>query len=659
MREVEKLERAYQLAFFILGNREAAEQSAVAAVDRLQVALATQDRRYYYIPQGSSRQLGRSAGARSKISLNELHLLQRLIYDETDTEERAQESAGFDDRRLLIHYLKHLVRITIKRNSFYVSLGVTRFLHRYSITEAMAFYNVLMQDPSRVKDNYYWRSRKGQLLQEIKARFGELLTVTRGAYGEERFIPRPEQTRYADFVSQSLQILMPWETSCPLPTNQAAVAGEIPALRFDADDPDEEHRTEIARIHAALHTDCFQRLLAGLKIEPPPARLDLPEFFHPEMHNHNVQRTSDSFDPFGFMLESNPINKASMRARLEERQTRRRAAERHPQQIRVLVDRQQRALLDLNSNSQAAFTLSEGEEFIEIRDGENLDACLALYPIDYSMLQQAQSIENFVIELAGGQKLRFALTPEHDSFGEVIGAAVTVNSETTQSTTYDWLASWWQNLESAFNSLLWPKHAALALRYGLLAALLIVAGFGTFALWKTLQPEPAEQTAATRNEAGGSQSAKANNGGSLNPNSSPSAVTLPSPQQRTDKTSTLRDPDVTDGATVTVVNSPAQTRKVFLAFNRESEELQTELTNRLKSVQSWELTDKDEADTALDINLSADGQTISIELVNVKGRVIWPRAGKRQKYSGEAAQIAERIVADLQNAIRQSGRTSR
>lgn len=658
MLEVEKLERAYQLAFFVLGNREAAEQSAVAAVDRLQVALATQDRRYYYIPQGSSRQLGRSTGTRSKISHNELHLLQRLVYDETESEERAQESAGFDDRRLLIHYLKHLVRITIKRNSFYVSLGVTRFLHRYSITEAMAFYNVLMQDPSRVKDNYYWRSRKGQLLQEIKARFGDLLTVTRGAYGEERFIPRPEQTRYANFVSQSLQILMPWETPCPLPGDKAAVTGEIPTLRFDADDPDEEHRTEIARIHAALHTECFQRLLAGLNFELPPARLDLPEFFHPEMHN--VQRTTDSFELFGPMLEQDPINKASMRARLEERQAHRRAAERHSHQVKVLVDRQQRALMDLNTSSQAAFTLSEGEEFIEIRDGKNPDVCLALYQIDYQMLQQVQSTEHFVIELPGGQKFRFELTPERDSFGEVIGAGVTINSEAAQSTLYDSLASWWQNLVSAFSELILPKQSAPALspasRYAALTALLIIAGFSTFALWKALQPEQTEQTAVTLPKDSGE---KTNNNGAFTPNSSPAPVVLPTQQQRPEKPSTLRDHDVTDGEAVPVVDSPTQTRKVFLLLSRESEDLQTELTNRLKSAQLWQLTDKDEADSALNVNLSADGRTASVEMLNVKGRVIWPRSGKRQKYTGDAAQIAERIVSDLQNAVRPNNQNSR
>ena len=114
----------------------------------------------------------------------------------------------------------------------------------------------------------------------------------------------------------------------------------------------------------------------------------------------------------------------------------------------------------------------------------------------------------------------------------------------------------------------------------------------------------------------------------------------------------MRDHDVTDGITVALVESPAQTRKVFLFLNRESEQLQTEIANRLKAARFWQLTDKDEADTLLNISLTSDGRTASVELVNAKGRVIWPRPGKRQKYSGDSVLIAEKIVSDLQNAAR-------
>jgi hypothetical protein len=352
------------------------------------------------------------------------------------------------------------------------------------------------------------------------------------------------------------------------------------------------------------------------------------------------------------MVELDQINTSAMRARLTELQALRQTSQRNSRQIEILVDRQQRALLDLDSTSQSSFNLFDGEEFIEIRSVENPDVCLALYPIDYVTLQQTDSTQNFDIELANGQKLRFALTPERDEFSEVTGASVTVNYDSNPTSISDWLASFWQSLESSVSALLSPKQAAPVLRYGTLAALLTIGGLSAFAIWKTLQPESSNQVAVNLPEkpTTGNPPVLPNGDKASNPNSPSLPGALPSPQR---PPSTLRDPDVADNGAVPVVESPAQTRKVFLSSNRESEELQTEITNRLKSARLWELTDKDEADTALSISLSPDGRTASVELLNTKGKVIWPRSGKRRTYTGEAAQIAEKIVGDLKTAVRQ------
>lgn len=629
-----RLERAYQLAFFILGNPEASERVAIEAVDRLQVAVVTQDRRYYYIPQGSQRQLGRSSGARSKVNFSELHLLQRLVFDETDDEEKEQERAGLDDRRLLIHFLKHLVRITIKRNSFYVSLGITRLLHRYSINEAIALYGLLMQNPGRAKDNYYWRSRKSQLFQEMKSRFGELVTLTRGAYGEERFVPRLDQASYADFVALCFDKFMPWETQCPLPSGESPVAGSIPALAFDGDDPDEEHRTEVARMHASMHMQCLGRLIAGLDIEPPITRLDLPEFNHQEKHNQ--QFTENSLP----MIETDPMNSSAMRAKLEERQTRRQSVQQTPRRIKILVDRQPRATLDLESANQTEFKLLEGEEFIEIRASEAPDLCLALYPIDYEMLQQTLTSEKFTIELTGDQKLHFTLTPERDAEGMLTGAAVSASYNGRQSFGFNWIRSWW------------PNPTVPVWRFALLAALFIFCGLGSIALWRFWQPEASDSVAVNRKDAESSQT-PVMNGNTTGPGAN---ITTPNnstaPQRPSNPPSTLRDHDVTETEAAPVVESPKQTRRIFLSLNRDVNEFRSELTKRLKEARLWELSDKDEADTALDINLSSDGRAASIRLINAKGRVIWPRSAKGQKYSGDISQISESIVADLKNAAR-------
>ena len=40
-----------------------------------------------------------------------------------------------------------MVRITARRNSFYVTLGLSRLLYNYSTAETMELYNLIIQDP--------------------------------------------------------------------------------------------------------------------------------------------------------------------------------------------------------------------------------------------------------------------------------------------------------------------------------------------------------------------------------------------------------------------------------------------------------------------------------------------------------------------------------
>ena len=177
------LNKAFRLACFIQGDRAAALHIVADALAKLEVAAAAQRKRLYYRPAGR-RWLRRAAGDRfrNNVSFNEPHLLQRLIYIEAEPYERAQEEQGrgslpAGEEDLVIHFIKHLVRTTTKRNSFYVTLGLGRLLYSYTTAETMDIYNAVIQDPERVKDDYYYRSRKGVLMQELKGRFGDRKSV--------------------------------------------------------------------------------------------------------------------------------------------------------------------------------------------------------------------------------------------------------------------------------------------------------------------------------------------------------------------------------------------------------------------------------------------------------------------------------------------------
>jgi len=216
------LNKAFQLTCFILADREAALRVVTGALTKLEVAFAAQGKRLYYRPMGRlwSRR-SQSNRFRNNISFNELHLLQRLIYVESEPfevgQEQAKGSAGVGEEDLVIHFIKHLTRKTVKRNSFYVTLGLSRLLYSYTTAETMDIYNAVIQDPERVKDDYYYRSRKGVLMQELKQRFGDLINIGHGSRGEERFEADNNQGRFVELVRECLSFFTPWHTPCLVP----------------------------------------------------------------------------------------------------------------------------------------------------------------------------------------------------------------------------------------------------------------------------------------------------------------------------------------------------------------------------------------------------------------------------------------------------------
>ena len=55
-----------------------------------------------------------------------------------------------------------------------------------------------------VHDDYYYRSRKGVLLKELKERFGALVEVAKGARGEQRWRAGEHTPRHAALVRECL-----------------------------------------------------------------------------------------------------------------------------------------------------------------------------------------------------------------------------------------------------------------------------------------------------------------------------------------------------------------------------------------------------------------------------------------------------------------------
>ena len=352
----EWLDKAFLLAFFLHGDRETAKLIATSAMNKLETASNAQFKRHYYTPTGRA---DAARPARSRVSLDDLRLLQRLVFIESEIFEREKENKKKVSREsLLKFFVKHLVRISLKRNSFYVTLAVSRILHNYATADAMEIYNVVVQDPERVHDDYYYRSRKGVLMKEMKARFGDLLEIVRVSRGEERFQTDPQSENLTETATEALKFFTPWNSACAIPEKFDPFEDVIKPFHFDKRAPDEEHRIEINRIHAALHPGCFAQLASALRLPPPEKKLEIPKFMRTE--NQAASDDNDWRNPPH--LETNELRqiKDVLTAQAESRKAMTAGF------LRVVVDGIERVQIDLAEAGSAKFDLDEAAELIEI-----------------------------------------------------------------------------------------------------------------------------------------------------------------------------------------------------------------------------------------------------------------------------------------------------
>src|SRR4030095_12272436 len=272
--------------------------------------------------------------SRYKVSFSESQLLQRLIYLTSEPFEIQQELSnslvyiGEDD--MIIHFVKHLVHITLKRNSFYVALGISRILHDYTTSETIEIYNAV-ERPDRMSDDDYYRSRKRRIMQEIRDRFGPLIGVCQGPRAEERFINQDCAGWKVKLVEQCLEIFVPWDTPCLL--SGTSTSGNISRFYSTPSDPNEEHSIEVDRSHALIHPNCFGKLTQDLGLDHPRMRLQIPTFFLSKTDNGNGDGPRSMRDRLPSLDEQ---DLRSIKQHVEERAARRRSASRGL--LRVKVD---------------------------------------------------------------------------------------------------------------------------------------------------------------------------------------------------------------------------------------------------------------------------------------------------------------------------------
>lgn len=682
------LNKAFDLASFILGDRDAALRVVAGSLAKLEVAATAQGKRLYYRPIGRPwSHRSQASRFRNNISFNEVHLLQRLIYIETEPYEIAKEqgkgSAPVGEEDLVIHFIKHLTTATIKRNSFYVTLGLSRLLYSYTTSETMNIYNAVIQDPERVKDDYYYRSRKGVLMQELKERFGQLIEICRGPRGEERFQADDNQGRFTELVRECLSFFTPWQTACLVPAGTDPLTEGIPSLSYQGQK--EEDKVEVNRIHAVLHPDCFRRLIADLRFDAPDTRLEIPHFFYANDINDNGRshrRHPSKLDEEELM---------SIKGELDNNAARRKAA--HSGLLRIIVDGIEHARIDLKETSSARFSLDKDGELIEVRSRDNAgeEVLLATHLLDHEEAENRVQSADASIILEGGQKISIHLAPASNEKGAVVDISYRETNPFRSASL--WFHQLTQLESSGSPRSIWKDRRIFV---PALAFVLLVISLGVVTKYARKGNERATEQSqvainqqsgqANEHETGSTRAVAVSTSGETSvpksSNAAPQQVAkarqreAPRPSSKTDeaRNSAQEKPDTTtvpgtvdETETRSMAAGPGAVplsalKRVYIeAVGDESlgQSVRQMLAERLRASNRIILArNRDEADALLKVTVtkSTSGELektdVLVELINARGDTIW--SNSRGNYQGSPADVSASIVTDLLTAIEKS-----
>jgi hypothetical protein len=685
----EVLNKAYRLAYFLHQDRGIAIQIVSAATLKLNIAMAVQSKRLYYVPVGrfSRGESRRTDAFRNKALFSDLHLLQRLLYVESEPYERQKERVAVagppgvhaagdtpSEEDLLVYFIKHLVRITTKRNAFYVTLGVSRLLHSYSTLETMEIYNAVIGEPERVKDDYYYRSRKGVLLHEMYQRFGDLIRTCRQRRGEERFETQQGSSELRSLVRECLRLFTPWDTQCHVPQDFDPLKSVIASLtsKSSAD----ENEVEVSRIHAVLHPNCFEKLVAAFGYCPPEKRIELPRFYANDMNDQAPPRQRSA------PTELSDDELAEINHLLDQEAGRRRRSS-PTAVIRIMVDGIERGRLNPAEESSTSFSVEEDAEIIEVKTaGTHSELLLATHLL--TSLDETAPDAAIVssIRLEGGQDLSLSITRRQIEAGGGTDLLVKFGYRETDPRRVARL--WWQRLHRrvspAQESRSFWAGSGISARHVLAGSVLFICltsyiGYVTLRSRTTTEPAHVSNVQTTPQS---SETPIGVNNSNVGPEQAAANATPPGQEQRVSQPprraerATAPKLPASSGAGA-VVPTPEEdvaadamrsgnvvpnltlkdVKKIYIEIRGDAglNDLRSNLSESLNSSGVVAAVPKaDDADAALKIVVSQSGT--SAQLVNARGTVLWPKTGGPRRYSGNTTKVVSDIVKDLLSEIR-------
>ena len=436
-KEQDYFDLAFALAYWLHVNKEIAFFIAEDALDELPLMLGSQERNRKSSEQLSGFWKGgeRTRPIRKTIKLNERQMLQWLVYKHSESWERQTEGGhGLylpTEEDLIARYLKHLVFITLRYGSFYVTLAIGSLLHQFDRRETRLFYDILTQsDSARMKDMGYIGKQRLELLERMRQRFDHLIQTIKTPAGDKQFVTCPITQPLLSLVDECLRRFTPRDTVCVIESKFDVT--DIPGFYFSGDGSDDD-LIEMNRIHTVLEPECFAQFVAGLakyvrtlpsdnqdqscNYDSPHERLAVPQFSN-----------FTSGPPRGDRFQApklTPEDYIRLQRTLEARARRRKSFT--PQQLRVYVDNALSQSFDVSRAAHIQFLIGPEASVIEVCGQDDAgELTLATFLVEYDQIPIGEAFKDSVAH-QGGRKIEIQLWPNWDAAGEIEGAQVEVS----------------------------------------------------------------------------------------------------------------------------------------------------------------------------------------------------------------------------------------
>jgi hypothetical protein len=644
------LNKAFQLAHSIYRHKEEAREIALAIVAEslrgVEVKLLAQTEADRHTPQKPT-----------KVRWSTLQWFQILIYCKSEAYEKRQEAdnkTSLSEEDMIVRYIKHLILTTSRRNSFHITLGLSRLLYEYGAAETMAMYDLVFQDPdsSTKKSDAYYRARKKKLMEELAERFQRFVRIHRAARGEKRFQVQDDSSRFTNLVFEYLTRFTPWETDCGLPEHLDTWAA-IHSLKSN----------QASQAHSLIHPSCFSRLTQALKLDPPETRIALPNFFLNKEEDGGATPPSDSSSSSELTKEeANEIREKGV-----EHAKRRKTF--MPRSLSVMADGIERARLDLNQSTEIRFAIEEEVSLIElVGKSEEGELLLATHVIADDEDYRAKSPpKEYSIVLEGGQNISLkTLLLSSDTNG-----AFTFSLEISYRETKPLSAAifWWRQLR---HSLFAPGNLKGTRKISVLSSTTVIASLALIIvtgllLYFAIRSRPGEYIAKQQPPPASVEPGKppiseeppqANAIVERTPPTVPGKSESPGPSESPKPGSATREPGARP------VKSLLEVKRLYvgsLGDDAFSQTVRQKLIEKLQAGYGFVIVkSSDDADAAITGSVRNKGMgtdqntgqqteigNVGLEFLNVSGDVIW----RTRRHRGTADQIASQFAKDLIDAF--------